>query len=446
MAGNPETTHEPFDFGIEETSIGSPELLEGLVGGDTDPDDVEEIEEGKKKPKKEVKKAVPKKAAVKAIPKTEDDDADEEDEDEDDFSLDRQFDEDEEDDEEVTDEDEDEDEDDEDEEEEKKPAKTAKKKKEEEAEEDSDEEESDEEADDSTDSPFGAISKELFRLGVFNLSEDEEEEPEMKSGEEFLQRFEMEKKRGAVEVLESFLSKYGEEHRNAFQAIFINGVSPQEYLQAYTQIENYKDLQLDGNEANQEKVVREALRNNGFDVEDIDAEIERIKNYGDLENLAKRYHKALVKREETKLQELSEKKEREKADSERQDKAYQASIGRILTDKAKSKGFDGIPVSQKDAQETFAYMSAKKYKTTNGEFLTEFDRDLLELKRPENHELRVKLALLMRNKLDLSKVKQAAVSTESRELFSELAVKKKKKKAAPAAAAKGGKSGISSWF
>jgi hypothetical protein len=44
------------------------------------------------------------------------------------------------------------------------------------------------------------------------------------------------------------------------------------------------------------KVVREGLKEQGFDPEDIESEIERYKNYGDLENVASKHHKVLIKR------------------------------------------------------------------------------------------------------------------------------------------------------
>jgi hypothetical protein len=440
MAGkNPDTVYESFDFGIvNDAGIGSQELLEGLTGeASPDPDDIEEIDEEEEK-KKKAAKALPKKGAKPVPVKKEEEEAEEDDEDG--ASLADQFADDEE--EEVTEEvTEDEDE----EEEEKKPAKKVAKKEEEE-EDETDEESEDENEESEAKTPFKAIASELFRLGIFTPGEDEEE-PEIDSPEQFLEQFQTEKKRGAAEIIENFLSKYGDEYREAFQAIFINGVSPQEYLSTYAQVETFKGLELAGNEAAQERVIRETLKQQGFELDDIDAEVERLKNYGDLETTSQRYHKMLVKREESRLQELSEKKAKEKENEERQDKAYQASITKILTDKARAKSFDGLPVTVKDAQDTLAYLSVKKYKTPSGELLTEFDRELLELKRPENHELRVKLALLLRNKLDLTRVQKAAVSSENKGLFSELAQKKVKKKGIAAAPAKKGKGGsISSWF
>ena len=49
---------------------------------------------------------------------------------------------------------------------------------------------------------------------------------------------------------------------------------------------------------NQIKVVRQTLIDQGFDEEDVDTEVERLQNYGDLENVATKYHKVLVKKED----------------------------------------------------------------------------------------------------------------------------------------------------
>ena len=50
--------------------------------------------------------------------------------------------------------------------------------------------------------------------------------------------------------------------------------------------------------------MQQALTDQGFEAEDISKEIERLQNYGDLEAVATRHHKVLVKKEAKKLQQL----------------------------------------------------------------------------------------------------------------------------------------------
>ena len=76
-----------------------------------------------------------------------------------------------------------------------------------------------------------------------------------------------------------------------------------------------------------------------------------------------------------------------------------------MSDKLKEKEFDGIPLTDQIAREGFNFLTQEKYKLPTGETLTEFDKFILELKRPENHTLKVKLALLAMKKLDLSNIK-----------------------------------------
>ena len=63
-------------------------------------------------------------------------------------------------------------------------------------------------------------------------------------------------------------------------------------------------------------------------------------------------------------------------------------------DKVKEKEFDGIPINSNLANELQDFLLVDKWKTPSGETLTDFDRSILDLKRPENHELKVKVGLL----------------------------------------------------
>ena len=88
-----------------------------------------------------------------------------------------------------------------------------------------------------------------------------------------------------------------------------------------------------------------------------------------------------------------------------------------MGEKLKAQEIDGIPLTQKDSEEVLNYLTEKKYKLASGELLSEFDKDILELNRPENHELKIKLGLLLRKKLDLTSVKKTTISKKSDALF-----------------------------
>jgi hypothetical protein len=269
---------------------------------------------------------------------------------------------------------------------------------------------------------FTALSRDLFKLGVFTSEEGDEEAP-INSAEEFLERFEAEKKKGAIEVVQNFIGQFGEDYQNAFDAIFVKGVDPKEYFGAYNAIESFTEMDL-SLEANQIAVIKQALADQGFDPEDITTEVERLQNYGDLENVATKHHKVLVKKEAAKLQQLEQQRTAELQRQAAYKHQYQQNVTAILQEKLKSKEFDGIPLNPKLAGELQDFLLAEKWKTASGETLTDFDRAILDLKRPENHEQKVKVALLLKvleKDPTLSTIQKSGISKKSNELFGEVA-------------------------
>lgn len=276
-------------------------------------------------------------------------------------------------------------------------------------------------------SQFNLLSKDLLKLGVFT-KEDDEEDLTINTPEEFLERFNAEKVKGAREMLDNFIGQFGEDYQNAFQAIYVNGVDPKEYFGTYNKIVNFAELDLT-QEDNQKAVMREALADQGFDPEDINDEIDRLTNYGDLESVSKKHHKVLVKKEAAKLQQLEQKAEQEKQQKAAIRNQYVQNVNTVLQEKLKTKEFDGIPLNPKLATELQDFLLVDKYKTATGETLTDFDRAVLELKRPENHAMKVKIALLMKileKDPTLSTIQQSGVTKKSDKLFGELARHKEK--------------------
>jgi len=300
----------------------------------------------------------------------------------------------------------------------------------------------DEDADDAPTTQFAALSNDLFKLGVFTKDEDEEDIA-ISTPEEFLERFEAEKKKGAIDVVNNFIGQFGEDYQQAFQAIFVNGVNPKDYFSTYNAIENFSEMDL-SDETNQVAVIKQALADQGFDPEDITSEVERLKNYGDLENVAAKHHKVLIKKEATKLQKLEADRTAQLQQQAAIKQQYQQNVTTVLQEKVKSKEFDGIPLNPKLATELQDFLLAEKWKTPSGETLTDFDRTILDLKRPENHALKVKVGLLLKileKDPTLSTIQKSGISKKSNELFGEVARQASKS----SVKSKGGTS-PSSWF
>ena len=291
---------------------------------------------------------------------------------------------------------------------------------------------------------FSALAGDLFDLGIFTKN-SEDEEISINTAEEFLDRFTAEKKKGASELVQNFIGQFGEDYQNAFESIFVKGVDPKEYFGTYNQIVNFTEMDL-SKENNQKSVMRQALSDQGFETEDIGKEIERLENYGDLESVATRHHKVLVKKEAVKLQKL----DKEAQDVQEQKVAirnqYVQNVQTILTDKLKEKEFDGIPINNNLANELQDFLLVDKWKTPAGENLTDFDRAILDLKRPENHEMKVKVGLLLKvleKDPTLSTIQRTGITKKSNELFGQVARQVTKAKTIKS---QGKKTKPNSWF
>jgi len=288
---------------------------------------------------------------------------------------------------------------------------------------------------------FEALSKDLFKLNVFTKDEDEED-VEIKTPEDFLERFNYEKKKGASQEIEGFISRFGEDYQNAFQAIYVQGVDPKEYFTTYNNIVNISEMDLT-KESNQEAVVRQFLTEQGLDQEDVTSELEKIKNYGDLEEKAGKYHKVLAKKEAQKLTQLEQDSKVKLQQQQALKAQYVQNVQNVLNEKLKVKDFDGIPLNPKFASEVQDFLISEKWKTPSGEVLTDFDKTILDLKRPENHATKVKVALLLKileKDPTLSTIQKAAITKKTDVLFGEVAKQTSKQ------SVKSPKQQQSSWF
>src|SRR6478609_6830337 len=137
---------------------------------------------------------------------------------------------------------------------------------------------------------FSDLSKQLLKMGIFNLDEDEENLA-IDNPKAFGERWELEASKKASDKLERFLNSRGQEALDWFDAVFNKGVKPKEYMQAYADVQDFSTADLT-QEAAQERIVREFLKDQDFEAEDIEAELARVRNMGDLEETSKRYQKA----------------------------------------------------------------------------------------------------------------------------------------------------------
>lgn len=274
----------------------------------------------------------------------------------------------------------------------------------------------DDEGKEGTKSTMASLADEFIKLGIFEaLPEDKEFDPNM-SPEDFLKLYKENNNRVINDTLESFLSRYGDDYRDAFDAIFVKGVDPKEYLQAFVKLQDVAGLDM-AVEANQIKVYREYLTRQGFPEDRIEARIQKAKVNGDLEEDSTDFQKYLVDQDAKDLALKTQEREKKVLEDRTSKKLFAQNANKILVEKAKEKEFDGIPLTDQIAKNAFDFLTNEKYKLPTGELLTEFDKFILELKRPENAATKVKLTLLALNNFDLSKVKVKEKNAATEQAF-----------------------------
>lgn len=270
---------------------------------------------------------------------------------------------------------------------------------------------------------YTSLTSGLISLGVLN---DLDEGETIETEEQFASKFQKDAiDRANREIYNILTERHGEKALEAFKAIYINGMTPEDYFGRQIEIGSVRDLDMN-DETNQERVLSKYYKSQGLTDEKVQAKIDRLRNLGELESEATDAHEIIVRQEEEKFQSDLARKEQEEQSILIQKRDYFNNLQTILSEKLKNREFDGIPLTEKTAKEAIDYLYTEKWKLPNGEKLTDFDKDILELKNPKNHELKVKLALLLKNKLDLSKIKNTPqLSTQTKKLFDNLAIKDK---------------------
>lgn len=290
-------------------------------------------------------------------------------------------------------------------------------------------EENKKEEDDEEKTQFEILSESLYKAGVFQPEVDEDGEETIhvaKTPQEFKKLFEVQMEVGTYQKINTFLSRFGEDRQQLFDAIFNKGIDPKEYLPVYNSIQSFENLPAD-TEENQEKIVREFYKRSGIPEEKINKKIQTLKDTAYLQDEAETFLPQIVSQDKAAAKKQVDDKEANQKAEDAKDGAYKSSIAKILTEKIKTKEFDGIPVTEKRGQEAYDFLYNKKWQSSDGKKYTDFDKFFLELNKPENHALKVKISLLALDSFDLTKVKSKAISDETNELFSEFTQKKTKK-------------------
>lgn len=292
-----------------------------------------------------------------------------------------------------------------------------------ELEEDSKKEPEEQVAEGNTDNVFQEIADNLVEMNLF-VPEEGEEKVIVGSAEEFADRFQKSYQKGAVNHIEQIVGQYGPEYAEAFDAIFVNGLSPKEYYTRSAQIQNYEELNLESEDA-QKQVYRDYMTRQGLPTERIEAKLQKMIDLGELEEEAKDYHELLVASEKQELQQRTEQAAQHQEQQANAVAQYNSLLVSTIDNKLKDKQIDGIPLTPAKAESVKKFISAPAYKLPNGSTITSLEHFWYEIQRPENIELKIKVGLLAQEGFKTESIAKKVITDNSNKLFQNLSNKEK---------------------
>lgn len=268
---------------------------------------------------------------------------------------------------------------------------------------------------------FSQLGEGLSKLGVLSLPEDSKDF--QWNQESFIERLEAAKLEGAENIVQDYLQAV-ENGEELFKALFIDKVPIESFANYTKSIIDYSSIDVsenagDNREKNQTRVVRDYLKTLGQEDEEINSQIEYLKDTDKIGAFSEKYKAKLVERsikerENAVLQAktLEQQKIKEK-------ETFLSSMATELRAAVKNKELDGFPISEKEANELFVYSTKPVWKIpSTGQELSDFDKALMELRK--DPKAFIKLAKLVKNGLDIKDAVKTQSTKENNKIFNNL--------------------------
>ena len=199
--------------------------------------------------------------------------------------------------------------------------------------------------------------------------EEEVEEPDFSVVGEVAQQFGLEIEEDTPDTLESInkvvreaSTKMAEQQMSQVWEAFpdvkeyaeyrANGGDPDSFRENYLSANSYSDLNVE-NTDHQKMLVKEQMREQGFDDSDIQDEINELSDANLLQNKAKRAQKYLTKKQEKKKQKLIQ-QQKQKAQQERQ--KIQQEWNQIENTIEESNQFKGLKIPETEKSDFYKWM------------------------------------------------------------------------------------------
>lgn len=269
---------------------------------------------------------------------------------------------------------------------------------------------------------FTNLFKSLEKNGIFSESG---EDWKIEKDEDIVDRLRKEGQMIASDYLESLFAKGGEENRDFIEKVVLNGVNAAEYFKLHKASLDLENLDMDDTETLKEVFIQHQVGVLGFSKEKAQKNLKRVIDSGDLEEEGKEALEILKENSEKQKSKYVQDHENKIKNQQILKKQAIEASERMMSEAIKTKNLGGLKINQTEATSVLDYVNQDKYVLPDGSYLSEFEKDLLELRRPENLENRFMLAMLLKNKFNIEKIEKNIKSDKAESYFDSLVKKGK---------------------
>lgn len=252
------------------------------------------------------------------------------------------------------------------------------------------EEEEEEDTTSAIDNPNTFILNKLKEKGLIDFELEENEELTEELAEELLvDKFDESVENKVAELM----TELPDEKKQAVQFL-LKGGNLSDLANAFSNDASI-DLNVDlEKEEVQLSVLKKLLKLEDKDDEEIEAEIEFLKDSGKLKTMTEKKFNKYKKEVEEDQKEFLDSQETAK---EEEKKAIKLAKGKIASFLTENEAVNGIKFSKDDKKILPSYMNDKSIKLQNGSFITQMQKELF-YDLPKNQEALIQLATLLKNR------------------------------------------------
>lgn len=178
-----------------------------------------------------------------------------------------------------------------------------------------------------------------------------------------------------------------------------------------------EDMDLDA-EDNQKLVIETDLRAQGYDEDEIETQLEYLKDSGKMKTMSEKAHKRHIDKNKKQLEETVRQQEERKRKAKESLRNFKNKISENLKE---IEDINGLKLSDKHKKDLPSYMSDPVVKTQNGN-VSKFQSDLFNMLQDDNKAMA--LARLVYEDLDLSDVAANAKTGQAKKIKDDVRRKK----------------------